>query len=174
MVLFSNRRGRCSGAYRLNSTYEEYAVHDTDNFPIEIGEYISIEELNEMYDMICELPDYITDALDEFVSHYGSLEEVYEHKDDIYFYPDCDDMTDIAYYFIDELQMLGEIPPQLQNYIDYEAYGRDLSFEGTFIETSRGYARYHIRAGRSATGKVATDSFLYFTGTARSGLSLNH
>lgn len=24
--------------------YEEYAVHDTDNFPIEIGEYISIEE----------------------------------------------------------------------------------------------------------------------------------
>lgn len=54
----------------LNSYYEEYAVHDTDNFPIEIGEYISIQELNEMYDMICELPDYITDALDEFVSHY--------------------------------------------------------------------------------------------------------
>ncbi|WP_204245289.1 hypothetical protein [Erysipelatoclostridium sp. An15] len=24
-----------------------------------------------------------------------------------------------------------------------------------------GYARYHIRAGRSATGKVATDSFFY-------------
>ena len=120
----------------LNSYYEEYAVHDTDNFPIEIGEYISIQELNEMYEMICELPDYITDALDEFVSHYGSLEEVYEHKDDIYFYPDCDDMTDIAYYFIDELQVLGEIPLPLQNYIDYEAYGRDLSIEGTFIETS--------------------------------------
>ena len=98
----------------LNSYYEEYAVHDTDNFPIEIGEYISIQELNEMYEMICELPDYITDALDEFVSHYGSLEEVYEHKDDIYFYPDCEDMTDIAYYFIDELQVLGQIPLPLQ------------------------------------------------------------
>lgn len=122
----------------LNSYYEKYAVHDTDNFPIEIGEYISIRELNEMYEMICELPDYITDALNEFVSHYGSLEEVYEHKDDIYFYPDCEDMTDIAYYFIDELQVLGEIPLPLQNYIDYEAYGRDLSIEGTFIETSRG------------------------------------
>ena len=80
----------------LNSYYEEYAVHDTDNFPIEIGEYISIEELNEMYDMICELPDYITDALDEFVSYYGSLEEVYEHKDEIYYYPNCEDMTDVA------------------------------------------------------------------------------
>ena len=122
----------------LPSVSEEYAVHDTENFPIEIGEYISIEELNEMFEMIEELPDYITDELDEFISHYGSLEEVYDHKDDVYCYSDCETMTDVAYYFIDEMQMLGEIPPQLQNYIDYEAYGRDLSFEGTFIETSYG------------------------------------
>lgn len=87
----------------MNERYEEYAVHDTDNFPIEIGEYISIEELNEMYEMICELPDYITDELDE----------VYDHKDDVYCYSDCETMTDVAYYFIDEMQMLGEIPSQL-------------------------------------------------------------
>ncbi len=30
----------------LNEQYEEYAIHDTDNFPIAIGEYVSIEELN--------------------------------------------------------------------------------------------------------------------------------
>ena len=29
----------------LNEQYEEYAIHDTDNFPIAIGEYVSIEEL---------------------------------------------------------------------------------------------------------------------------------
>ena len=81
----------------LNEQYEEYAIHDTDNFPIAIGEYVSIEELNEMYEMI-----------------------------------------DVAYYYIDELQALGDIPPSLQNYIDYEAYGRDLDMGGCFIETSRG------------------------------------
>ena len=27
----------------LNEQYEEYAIHDTDNFPIAIGEYVSIE-----------------------------------------------------------------------------------------------------------------------------------
>ena len=43
----------------LNEQYEEYAIHDTDNFPIAIGEYVSIDELNEMYEMIEELPDYI-------------------------------------------------------------------------------------------------------------------
>ena len=64
----------------LNEQYEEYAIHDTDNFPIAIGEYVSIEELNEMYEMIEELPDYIVECLDEFISHYGTLEEVVEHK----------------------------------------------------------------------------------------------
>ena len=59
----------------LNEQYEEYAIHDTDNFPIDIGEYVSIEELNEMYEMIEELPDYIVDCLDEFISHYGTLED---------------------------------------------------------------------------------------------------
>lgn len=122
----------------LNKYYEEYAIHDTDNFPMEISEYISIKELNNIYEMVQELPEYIAEALDEFISHYGSLEEVAEHKDEIYYYPDCDDMTDVAYYYIDELQALGDIPPSLQNYIDYEAYGRDLDMGGYFIQTSRG------------------------------------
>ena len=58
----------------LNEQYEEYTIHDTDNFPIAIGEYVSIEELNEMYEMIEELPDYIVECLDEFISHYGTLD----------------------------------------------------------------------------------------------------
>ena len=33
--------------------------------------------------------------------------EVVEHKDEIHYYPDCLVMTDVAYYYIDELQALG-------------------------------------------------------------------
>ena len=64
------------------------------------------------------------------------------YTSDIYYYPDCETMTDVAYYYIDELQALGDIPPSLQNYIDYEAYGRDLDMGGCFIETSRGTVSY--------------------------------
>lgn len=128
----------------LNEQYEEYAIHDTDNFPIAIGEYVSIEELNEMYEMIEELPDYIVECLDEFISHYGTLEEVVENKDEIYYYPDCESMTDVAYYYVDELNALADIPPHLQNYIDYEAYGRDLELGGRFIETSRGMCEIQL------------------------------
>ncbi|BBK21187.1 antirestriction protein ArdA [Enterococcus faecium] len=122
----------------LNDHYEEYAIHDTDNFPMEIGEYVSISELNQMYEMMEDLPEYIVECLDEFVGHYGSLEEVAEHKDEVYFYPDCETMTDVAYYYIDELNVLGDIPERLQPYVDYEAYGRNLDMVGHFISTSRG------------------------------------
>ena len=122
----------------LNAEYEEYAIHDTDNFPMEISEYISISELNRIYEQLEELPDYMLDDLDSFVSYYGSLEELVEHKDDIILYSGCETMTDLAYYLIDEEQVLGEIPSSLQNYIDYEAYGRDLDIEGTFIATNAG------------------------------------
>ena len=65
----------------LNGEYEEYSVHDTDNFPCEVSEYISIDELNQMYEMIEELPEEVVDSLDDFISYYGSLEGVVEHKE---------------------------------------------------------------------------------------------
>ena len=99
---------------------------------------ISISELNRIYEQLEELPDYLLDDLDSFISCYGSLEELVEHKDDIILYSGCETMTDLAYYLIDEEQVLGEIPSSLQNYIDYEAYGRDLDIEGTFIATNAG------------------------------------
>lgn len=61
-----------------------------------------------------------------------------EHLDNIVYYPDCNDMSDLAYYLIEETGALGEVPTHLQNYIDYEAYGRDLEIEGNYLVTSRG------------------------------------
>lgn len=122
----------------LNAEYEEYAVHDTDNFPIEISEYTSIEELNRIYEQVQELPEEIVENLNDFISHYGSLQSVVDNKDNIIFYPGCDSMEDVARYFAEEYGFLGDIPPQLSYYIDYRAYGRDLEIEGSFLETKNG------------------------------------
>ena len=146
----------------LNEQYEEYAIHDTDNFPIAIGEYVSIEELNEMYEMIEELPDYIVECLDEFISHFGTLEEVVEHKDDIYYYPDCETMTDVAYYYIDELQALGDIPPSFRITLTMKPTGEIWIWAVALLKQAEVCARYHINAGRSATSIVATDSVFLF------------
>ena len=100
--------------------------------------YTPIEEVNRLCEMVEDLPEDIQDELSELLGYYSSLEDLCEHADDIIHYPDCDDMTDVAYYFIDECQSLGEIPDRIRSYIDYEAYGRDLDLEGCFVVTNHG------------------------------------
>ena len=41
----------------LNGRYEEYAVYDSENFPCELEEYTSIEELNRIYELIQDFPE---------------------------------------------------------------------------------------------------------------------
>lgn len=48
----------------LNSNYEEYAIHDTENFPCHVNEYTSIEELNRLYETIQDFPEEVLDQLD--------------------------------------------------------------------------------------------------------------
>lgn len=121
----------------LNEEYEEYAIHDYE-LPFEIDEYTPIEEVNRLCEMVNELPEDILDELSELIPYAGGLEELYENVDSIYHYPDCEDMTDLAEYFLEETGALQSVPSELRNYIDYEAYGRDLAISGTFVETNHG------------------------------------
>lgn len=80
----------------LNGRYEEYAIHDTENFPMKIEEYTSIDELNRIYELIQDFPEEVLDKLDDFVSYYGSVEELADHIDDIICYSGCNSMEDVA------------------------------------------------------------------------------
>ena len=123
---------------KLGVEHEEQIEIADYELPFEIDEYTPIEEVNRLCEMVEDLPEDIQDELSELLCYYSSLEELCEHADDIIHYPDCDDMTDVAYYFIDECQSLGEIPDRIRSYIDYEAYGRDLDLEGRFVVTNHG------------------------------------
>lgn len=127
----------------LNDEYEEYAIHDWE-LPFDISEYTSIEEINNLYNMAEELASMdIGEAIRDIQNaFFSSFKELYEHKDDIICYLDCNDMTEVAYYLIDECGSLGEIPTSIQNYIDYESYGRDLDISGSFVTTNYGVFEY--------------------------------
>ena len=113
---------------------------DYDEMAERIGLNDEYEEsaINRLCEMVEDLPEDIQDELSELLGYYRNLEELCEHADEIIQYPDCNDMTDVAYYFIDECQSLGEIPDRIRSYIDYEAYGRDLDLEGHFVVTNHG------------------------------------
>lgn len=123
----------------LNDEYEEYAIHDYE-LPFEIDEYMAIDEINRLCGLAEELEGTPIGEVASEIQHafFNSFEEMVDHVDDIIYYPECNDMSDVAYYLIEELGALGEVPSHLQNYIDYEAYGRDLELEGNYVFTSRG------------------------------------
>ena len=119
----------------LNEFYEEYAIHDYE-LPFEIDEYTPIEEVNRLCEMVEDLPEYIQDNLRELQGYFSSIEDLCDHQDDIIYYPGCEDMADVARQMVEEGYI--SVPDHLIYYFDYEAYGRDLSMEGTFVETRNG------------------------------------
>lgn len=44
-------------------------------------------------------------------------------------------MTDVAQACIEDAGILDDVPINLQNYIDYEALGKDMYIEGSFLLT---------------------------------------
>lgn len=119
----------------LTDQYEEYAVHDYEMF-YPVDAYTSISELNRSWEILIELPAEIQTEIYALLTHFGSIEEISEHQEDIIIHSDCEDMEDVARYYIEETGALGEVPASLLNYIDYQAYGRDLELSGTFILTN--------------------------------------
>lgn len=67
---------------------------------------------------------------------FNDIKELIENKDDIIYYPDCDSMEDVVRYYVEETGSLGEVPSNSQNYIDYQALGRFMELEGSFLITS--------------------------------------
>lgn len=121
----------------LNDYYGEYAIHDYE-LPFEVDEYTSIEEINYLCGLVEELPEPICSVVEDLIPVYGGLENLVEHADDIIYYSNCDSISDLAYYLIDECSAFGEIPEAIQPYIDYEAYARDLELNSRFVLTSIG------------------------------------
>lgn len=126
----------------LNGEYEEYVIHDYE-LPFTIDEHTSIHEINRLCTMVEELEGTpIYNELTEIQNMwFTNLEELLEHRDDIICYS-CESMEDLAAYYVEETGQLGEIPSNLQSYIDYKALGRDMESEGNFLITSHGIFEY--------------------------------
>lgn len=116
---------------------EEYAIHDYEA-DITIGEYDNPFKLNELAEKLEELNEYDRPKVTILVDYYGfEYSEAIDRFDELEFYSDMT-IQELAEHYIDE-GFLGEIPDHLRNYIDVDAYARDLQHD--YTETKHGIHR---------------------------------
>ena len=130
--------------------YEEWFITDYDCYVgalyDKLGEYENLDELNYLASKLDEMGEgeYAQfQAAMEVGDHSGSLQEIINLTDnlDCYdLYPSIQDYDDLGRYYIDELDAM-QVPEHLRNYIDYEAYGRDVALEESGDFTDLGYVR---------------------------------
>ena len=122
----------------INEEYEEYIITDYECDFYEVGEYENLDTLNEIAERIEELDEEESKVVKALISDLGYIldEAIYKvNSGDYRIYSDCNDMTDVAYQVVEECDYLRNVPETVARYFDYEAFGRDLGIEGTFIFT---------------------------------------
>lgn len=130
--------------------YEEWFITDydcyVDGLYDKLGEYSNIDELNYL---ASKLDDMMQDDYNRFCAavsmgeHTNTIQELInltENLDCYDIYSDIGDDEDLGRYYLEEVDV-GIVPECLQNYIDYEAYGRDIRFSDGGEYTDFGYVR---------------------------------
>ena len=128
----------------INEQYEEYFFTDWDSeldlYPI-LGEYPSIAYVNEIAEKV---EAFDNDDLLLAATELWNLDEILENGPESYWLAaDINNDEELGYYWIEDsgcydVKELG----RLANYIDYEAFGRDVRLESNGDFTSYGYVEY--------------------------------
>jgi len=128
--------------------YEEFFITDyrtdIEGLCRYMGEYESIDELNYLASLLAELDSWELEKFESAID-FGEYTSCVEHLINLAQNLDCYDLiTDVntneelGLYYVEQLEML-KIPEHLENYIDYEAYGRDMSVNDGGVFTNHGY-----------------------------------
>lgn len=122
------------------------ADYETDISGLKVSEYDNILELNTIAEEIDNLSDDELIAFQAYLEQYENnmeqaLEEVHQGNYRIYY--NCDNMEDVAYQAVNESGLLDGVPEQVKMYFDYEAYGRDMDINRTFIQIDNSFVELY-------------------------------
>ena len=135
--------------------YEELFITDfetdIDGLIDCLGEFESIDELNYLAALLDDMQDYEREtfeaalALGDDTGSVKDLINLAQNLDCYDFFPGVNGNDDLGRYLVEECGC-ETIPERLENYFDYEAYGRDYSINegGAFTDggyITRGYGR---------------------------------
>jgi antirestriction protein len=125
----------------FNEEYEEIFFTDWEcDADFNFGEYENIDNINEIAEIVNGFTSWEEKTF-EAACELWNVSEILENGIDNYnLYEDIETDYDLGYYWVNEcgcydLDKMGN----LANYIDYEAFGRDVRFESSGGFTSLGW-----------------------------------
>ncbi|PLX21866.1 hypothetical protein C0584_01325 [Candidatus Parcubacteria bacterium] len=127
-------------AYKLNSNDLEMFIADVEDdatglikgdeslcYAYEVTQKIIDLEEHERTALKLMLQNGVVNDLDEAIEHLEDIRCTGERK-----------MEDVAYNYIQETGAISALGERLQGYFDYEALGRDMEINGTYLEDEEG------------------------------------
>lgn len=135
---------------QFGNIYEKWFITDYDcyvnGFYDILGEYENIDELNYLAAKIEEMEEWEFDRFEaaietgEYINSVKELINLTDNLDCYDFIKNINNYSDLGYYYVHEAGIYDlEIMGQLANYIDYEAFGRDIAIEESGTFTEHGY-----------------------------------
>lgn len=127
-------------AESINDTDPEFCIHDYEWTGLEYGDIGENDNIRDLNDTISEL-----DALDDhdqkkvaaiLEAHENDLQRAINNVDDYTLYEGMD-LDQVAEELVEETGILDGASELLRRYFDYEAFARDLRFDG-YYETAQG------------------------------------
>lgn len=119
--------------------YEEWFITDyeceLDGVAEYLGEYPSLEDINILAEAV---ESWDKDYAQAVVDVYG-FDYIINYDESGFMFVEAESDADIGEYYINETGMAVDIPEWLTNYIDYEAYGRDVRFDSDGGFSNNGY-----------------------------------
>ena len=131
----------------INEEYEEYFISDYElSINYEISEYENLQELNELFWRIDELNDSQIDDLNCILEMENNLNRALDilENNEYCIIDDVNNNEDLGAGYIEEIYGgIEELPREtLEQYFDYESFGRDLGYEGFNIVNGKGISLY--------------------------------
>jgi antirestriction protein len=125
----------------------DYAIHDWENIPFEIGEYSSLYEVNRMAEAIVDFDDVqlevLKTILEDGIADFDRAVEMVQDGE-YRIYHNCEDMSDVAYQVLEESGYLCDLPEIIKRHIDYESLGEELETSGTWRGVPKADGSFYI------------------------------
>lgn len=127
----------------------EFMFQDFENFPREIyNESMSLEDIKLIYKYIELCEDYEQSLVDEIISSKSWLNDDVETKLQKTFYLTNDDDRDfnIGVAYVENMGGIESLSrEELEQYFNYDAFGRDLKINTDIIKTANGEIYYSYK-----------------------------